>query len=116
VTDATDTQVFRARLMKARDEINAMQSTRDASAATVKLDQASVGRLTRMDAMQQQAMAKDSQQRAAVALDRIKAALLRCDDGSFGYCLGCDELIDPRRLELDPATTLCVQCARARDD
>ena len=92
-----------------------MQQEREQASATVELDQASVGRLSRMDAMQQQAMAKSNQQRAAETLSRIEAALKRCDDGSYGFCLDCDEAIDPRRLELDPAVTLCIHCAQKRD-
>jgi DnaK suppressor protein len=106
---------FRALLLRARDELLSTRAARDASAATVELDQSSVGRLSRMDAMQQQAMAQNGQQRAELALRRIDAALRRCDDGSYGHCLGCDEPIDPRRLELDPAATLCIACAGARD-
>ena len=106
---------FRARLLLAREAIVSVQEARDVSIATVELDQSSVGRLSRIDALQQQAMAQNSQQRAQLTLKRIEAALLRCDDGSYGYCLQCEEPIDPRRLELDPATTLCITCAQARD-
>jgi len=111
VPDQLDIEHFRARLLKERAQILSLQEARDASSATVELDQSSVGRLSRMDAMQQQAMAKSSQQRAQSALTRIEAALRRCDDGSYGDCLGCGEPIDPRRLELDPAATLCIGCA-----
>ncbi len=110
-----DVNHFKRKLMAARDAILATQEARDASAATVELDQSSVGRLSRMDAMQQQAMAQSNRQRADVALRRIDAALRRCDDGSYGLCLECDEAIDPRRLELDPATPLCITCAQACD-
>jgi DnaK suppressor protein len=115
MTDVIDIAYFRQRLLKQRDEILSLQVARDASADTVKLDQTTVGRLSRMDALQQQAMAQDSQRRAENSLQRIAAALRRCDDGSYGYCLQCDEPIDPKRLELDSATTLCIVCAQARE-
>jgi DnaK suppressor protein len=114
MSDTPDIDRFRARLLLAREEILSTREARDASAATVELDQSSVGRLSRMDALQQQAMAQDGQRRAVVSLQRIEAALRRCDDGSFGYCLGCDEPIDPRRLELDPAAGRCIACTEAR--
>lgn len=114
MTDAPDIERFRARLRAAREEILALRAARDASSATVELDQTSVGRLSRIDALQQQAMALDGQRRAQAALQRIESALQRCEDGSFGYCVDCDQPIDPRRLEVDPATTLCVRCAEAR--
>lgn len=110
-----DIDHFRSKLCAARAAILALAETRDASTATVELDQSSVGRLSRMDAMQQQAMAQNTRQRAELELRRIEAALRRCDDGSYGYCADCDEAIDPRRLELDPAATLCITCAEKRD-
>lgn len=113
--DEVGTEHFKARLIESREELRSLQGERDASSATVKLDQSSVGRLSRMDALQQQAMAQSSQRRVDVTLRRIEAALQRCDEGSFGYCLDCDELINPRRLELDPSTPLCIRCAEKRD-
>lgn len=106
-----DIQHFRAKLLNRRAEIQALEPTRKDAAGTVILDQTSVGRLSRMDAMQQQAMAKSTRQRAADELQRIEAALRRCDSGDYGYCMRCDEAINPRRLEFDPTATLCIDCA-----
>jgi DnaK suppressor protein len=78
----------------------------------VTLDQQSVGRLSRMDAMQRQAMAQATQRRREARRTRLKAALLRVDEGEFGFCLDCGEAIPPGRIELDPAVALCVECAR----
>ena len=82
--------------------------------APVALDQQSVGRLSRMDALQVQAMAGAQSRRRAAERRRIEAALRRWDEGEFGYCTECGEEIAERRLELDPATPLCIECARAR--
>lgn len=109
-----DVEHFRKRLLQLREEISTLTETRNQSTATVKLDQSSVGRLSRMDALQQQAMAQSTQQRAEATLQRIEAALKRCDDGSYGFCLDCDEPIAPRRLEFDPTALRCVQCAEAK--
>ena len=38
---------------------------------------------------------------------QIKAALRRSKDGTFGYCIQCDEEIAEKRLELLPRTPLC---------
>ncbi len=110
-----DIDHFRAKLLAARADLLGLAEERNAATATVVLDQTSVGRLSRMDAMQQQAMAQGARQRADQSLRRIEAALRRCDDGSYGECQDCGELIDPRRLEFDPAATLCIACAEARD-
>ncbi|MDT8385868.1 MAG: TraR/DksA family transcriptional regulator [Gammaproteobacteria bacterium] len=110
-----DIDHFRNKLLAAREAIQGLADARKASTATVVLDQTSVGRLSRMDALQQQAMAQSTRRRAELELRRIEAALHRCDDGSYGYCTDCDEPIDPRRLEFDPAATLCIACAGKRD-
>jgi len=72
------------------------------SQKTVALDQQSVGRLSRMDALQQQAMAKATQARRSQQSLRIEAAFSRMKDGKYGYCTGCGEDIPLERLELDP--------------
>ncbi len=81
--------------------------------AIVQLDQQSVGRLSRMDALQNQAMAKAQQQRRDGEARRLKAAIARIEQDEFGYCEDCGEPIAPKRLELDPAATKCVSCARS---
>lgn len=114
MADEVDIEHFRERLLQLREQISTLTETRSQSTATVMLDQSSVGRLSRMDALQQQAMAQSGQQRAEATLRRIEAALKRCDDGSFGYCFDCDEPIAPRRLQFDPTAERCVQCAEAK--
>lgn len=81
------------------------------SAETVELDQTRQGRLSRMDALQQQAMAAETQRRRALELKRIHVALQRINDGEYGYCLSCGGDIVPARLKVDPAATQCVACA-----
>ena len=110
-----DIDHFKDKLLTAREAIEGLADARKAAAATVALDQSRVGRLSRMDALQQQAMAQSTRQRAETQLRRIDAALRRCNDGSYGYCAGCDEPIDPRRLEFDPTTALCISCAAKRE-
>ena len=77
----------------------------------VTLQQDSVGRLSRMDAMQQQAMAKAQERRRAAERTRIAAALERIEEGEWGYCAGCGDEIAPRRLEHDPSIATCLACA-----
>ena len=77
----------------------------------VELDQQSVGRLSRMDAMQVQAMAQAVEVRRRARLQRIEAALKRIDLDDYGYCTSCDEDIPLKRLEIDPAVERCIECA-----
>jgi DnaK suppressor protein len=102
---------WRTRLLALRAELEGIAATGDESAAVVELDQSKVGRLSRMDAMQAQAMAQASGNRRKAMLVNITAALKRIDDGDFGFCRDCDEPINPKRLEFDPTATQCIECA-----
>lgn len=102
-------QQLKVRLTALESEASANAEARD----VVTLDQQSVGRLSRMDAMQQQAMAKATQARREVESRQIKAALQRLDDGEFGYCAACGEEISAPRLALTPTATKCIACARS---
>ncbi|MEC5293354.1 TraR/DksA C4-type zinc finger protein [Aurantimonas sp. C2-6-R+9] len=79
--------------------------------APVTLDQQSVGRLARMDAMQVQAMAQAVERRRRDRIYRVRSALGRIEEGEFGYCVECGEAIAEGRLDVDPASHLCVRCA-----
>lgn len=102
---------FKAALLRLRDELEVAAESGEDSAAVVELDQSRVGRLSRMDAMQAQAMAQAAAVRHRSGLRKISAALQRIEDGVFGACLTCDQPIDPRRLEIDPTASLCIDCA-----
>ncbi|WP_456388440.1 TraR/DksA family transcriptional regulator [Profundibacter sp.] len=108
-----DTKIkqFRTLLSEMRQGILMQDDISHDSQKTVLLDQQSVGRLSRMDAMQQQAMAKATQARRGQQLLRIEAAFARIDDGEYGYCAQCGEDIPLKRLELDPTLATCVTCA-----
>jgi DnaK suppressor protein len=109
------TDAPRARLLARRAELERQTATGADAAQPVELDQSRVGRLSRMDTMQQQAMAQESQRRRETALKRIDAALARVDAGDYGYCVTCDEPIAEKRLAVDPAAPLCVACAGKRE-
>lgn len=81
--------------------------------APVDLDQARVGRLSRMDAMQHQAMAHAAARLAAQEAQRIRKGLDRIVDGDYGYCVLCEEEIAEGRLRADPSVLTCITCARA---
>ena len=77
----------------------------------VELDQSKLGRLSRMDALQKQAMSQEVNRRRQIELTRINAALLRIEEGEFGYCITCGEEIEPQRLALNPSLPQCGKCA-----
>lgn len=115
MTEDRDSDAFAARwraVLEAEiaDLARAREATRD-DRAPVALDQQSVGRLARMDAMQMQAMAAASQVRRAQREQRLREALGRLDAGEFGWCAECGEPIPEGRLKIDPTLARCVTCA-----
>ncbi|MHA7820783.1 MAG: TraR/DksA family transcriptional regulator [Erythrobacter sp.] len=101
----------RAALLARLAELEAEDAANADSRDPVELQQDSVGRLSRMDAMQQQAMAQAQERRRNSERVRITAALMRLDDGEWGWCVSCGEEIAEGRLLHDPSVATCVRCA-----
>lgn len=108
---AEQIQCFRNALLENRKILTVAIESESESSKTVELDQSKVGRLSRMDALQGQAMTQETKSRHEEGLRKITAALSRIESGDYGYCLECDELISTARLEVDPAASLCINCA-----
>jgi DnaK suppressor protein len=106
-----DTDKYKQKLLSLQNELQQVAESGREAAATVELDQTRVGRLSRMDALQGQAMSKATGQRRELELQRIAAALRRIESGDYGYCLECDEQIAPARLDIDSSAPLCINCA-----
>lgn len=49
--------------------------------------------------------------RDSLRLKSIDAALLKLDEGSFGICEECAELISEKRLLINPMCINCIGCA-----
>ncbi len=103
--------VWRERLQKMLVDLDAEDAMGLDSQAIVELDQQSVGRLSRMDALQQQAMAEAQARRRETQRRRLRAALERIDEGEFGFCVDCGDKIAAKRLDLDPTVPKCLSCA-----
>jgi len=110
--DAKTRRHFRKKLDAMLEDLDATDRQTQADRAPVELDQQSVGRLSRMDAIQVQAMAEAQAARREAERRRIRAALARFDEDEFGCCQECGEEIGRARLEIDPAAPFCVDCAR----
>jgi DnaK suppressor protein len=111
-----DCKTFKKLLLDLRDGLREAQETGDAAEETVELDQTRVGRLSRMDAMQAQAMSIETGRRRRQQLLQIEAALRRIDEGEYGYCQDCGEDIPEPRLTIDPAALLCIECASRKEN
>jgi DnaK suppressor protein len=107
-------EAWRARLLAEKQELESLSDDASHARGTVMLDQQGVGRLSRMDAMQQQAMAIESERRRRLRAKQIEAALSRIASGDFGYCVKCGEEIPEARLEADATSPLCVACASGK--
>lgn len=110
LTGSNNTEM-RVKLLELRDALESEAVAGNQSSQVVELDQARVGRLSRMDAMQAQAMSMASGRRRELMLRRIEAALDRIDNDTYGLCRSCEEPIHRKRLEFDLTATLCIQCA-----
>lgn len=100
---------FRNLLNRLAVELRASLGQRDAT-EPVQMD-TSIGRLSRMDAMQSQQMALALKERQRQQLVRVERALRSIDDGTYGACKMCRGPISEERLELQPEATVCVACA-----
>jgi len=107
-----DLEHFKTELQKLATETELLITRLSEASQTVKLDQNSVGRLSRIDALQAQAMAIASLGRQKKKLDKIHDALNRIDSGQYSYCCECEEQIAIARLELNPMVQTCITCAQ----
>ncbi len=112
MTNKLNVSALRDRLVEKREEIQSLRDISRESQNAVELDQTSVGRLSRMDALQGQAMAQATERQREADLALIESALQRIDDGDYGRCVVCDEEIAPKRLASDPAVATCINCAK----
>ena len=114
--DQTRIDHLRSLLISQQRELSELLHSADATTKPVALDQQSVGRVSRIDAIQQQQMAIANQQQANDVLKRIELALARMDDDSYGDCLECGETIAYARLQAQPYAGLCIDCQSAREN
>ena len=106
-----NTDRFRKLLLQQRQEILEVLDSGKRSADIVKLDQTSVGRLSRIDALQSQAMLQEASRRREQSLQKISRALRKIDAGEYGICEGCGEEIIEKRLQIYPTVDCCIECS-----
>lgn len=102
---------IRSELLRARSKVERSLKITNKAARPVKLDQTSVGRLSRMDAIQNQSLTQGLQQREQTKHVEIVGALKRINQGTYGMCTGCDHPIGFQRLLVFPETQMCADCA-----
>ena len=106
-----DIKKARSRLEQLLAELTQLNDGAEQGSAIVDLDQSRVGRLSRMDALQNQAISQTAMFNRAQLIQQVKSAIKRIDTGEYGICVNCEEPINPRRLDHNPAAPLCIRCA-----
>lgn len=99
-----------AELTQRRVDLLATIASMESSSRPVELDQTTQGRLSRIDAISQQQMARAGRANLVTEVSRIDAALGRVERGSYGLCCRCGEEIDIERLRADSAAPFCIDC------
>ena len=107
-------ETFREALVALRDELRALLDGSRDGAKPVSLDEP-IGRLTRMDAIQQQSMTAASRAAYDVRRRQVEQALRAIDEDVYGLCRKCDEPIGVRRLSVRPEAPYCVACQEEVD-
>jgi DnaK suppressor protein len=85
-----------------------LEATRDGT-RPVELDEP-IGRLTRMDAIQQQSVSAANRRSAALRLRQVLQALELIGRGDYGFCLRCEDPIGYPRLAARPESPYCLDC------
>ncbi len=108
----TETQIadFRDELERQLAKLEKSMTVTDEALKTVELDQGAVGRLSRMDSLQNQSLAKGLRERESVRLALIQEGLRRLDAGTFGICTTCGGSIAAERLFVFPESGTCAGC------
>lgn len=101
---------LRRQLASELDDLERSMAVTEEAVRPVELDQTAVGRLSRMDSLQNQGLAKNLEEREQVKLARIEQAFRRLADGSYGRCVECGGEIPFGRLTVFPETATCQAC------
>jgi len=102
---------FRDLLTRRHAELLELSARSAADASTVEADQQRIGRLSRADALQTQAMSQETLRLRNAELAKVSGALTRIEEGDYGQCLRCGKTVAQGRLEVDPSASLCIDCA-----
>ena len=114
MTDAPDLAAAEVALRALERELSeALASSR--AHEPVELDQQAFGRVSRIDAIQQQQMAQAARRAQTLRLSQVRAALEAIENDEYGICRLCEEPIAPARLRARPESPLCLDCQRQRE-
>ncbi len=104
-----ESEELRADLLALREGLQADLEQSAQAGKPVDLDEP-IGRLSRMDAMQQQKMVQAQRERLKLRLGQVKGALASFGRDEYGECRRCGEPIPYKRLKVRPEAPFCIDC------
>lgn len=107
---AEELKRFHDELVAAKEAAEAVLRQKAKSDSPIERSGSAIGRLSRMDAIQVQAMQEMGHRQLEVRLKQIEQALAAIEQGKYGICRGCKEPIGTKRLEAVPEAPFCVDC------
>jgi DnaK suppressor protein len=110
MTDPQNQEAYRKTLQDSLEEIEDYLTKTEESAVAVSPDK-SLGRLSRMEAMQDQQLILEARRRKKMQKVAVLSALQRIENGQFGICIFCGKPIAPERLDVAPESSTCVSCS-----
>lgn len=102
-----------AELHRVLDKLERSMRTTEEALRPVKLDQTAVGRLSRIDSLQNQGLTRNLQEREEAKLGQVVSALRRMEEGTYGLCVQCSAEIPFERLLVFPEAPTCSRCGPA---
>jgi len=105
---------LRGELRRQLDRLVQSMRVTDEAMRPLALDQAAVGRLSRMDSLQNQGLTRNLQERERFRLAHLEGALQRMDEGTYGLCADCGVALPFGRLYVVPESPTCASCGAAR--
>lgn len=109
----TDEQIdaLRGELERILSKLERSMRTTEEAMRPVELDQSAVGRLSRMDSLQNQGLTRNLQERETAKLAQVLSARARLDAGTYGACTECGADVPFQRLLIFPEAPTCAACA-----
>jgi DnaK suppressor protein len=77
-----------------------------------ELDQTCVGRLSRIEALQNQGLTDGLRERERIQFEQVLDALCRLEGGTYGTCVTCHTHVAFERLTVFPETPTCSLCGQ----
>ncbi len=114
--DDQQLQILKRQLLALKNNLLDHLELSEGAGQTVTLDQTTVGRLSRMDAIQQQQMSQANRAQYRRRIQNIDRALVAMATDEYGCCDTCGDDINPERLNISPESLYCLSCQEVQEN